>query len=72
MDILQLTAKGVEKLIQCRNIKVYQSKEIIRKTTKDSTKLISRNKFQPFELDDLEEFQIVTVHVLYQFPSESI
>ena len=38
---------------------------------KRNHKLISKNKFKPFELDDFEEFQLVTAHVLYQFPCES-
>ena len=74
IDLLQLTAKGVDMLIQCRNNKVYKqpkvTNEITEITNQDKSNTVKKNKFQLLEMDDLEEFQIVTSQVLHQFPNE--
>ena len=55
IDLLQITAKGLDKLIQHRNNRVYnQVKGVI--TTKEKQITVSRNRFQPLYLDDIEEF----------------
>jgi len=71
MDLLQITAKGVEQLIQCRNDKVYNQPKLVNEMTfKDKANSVRKNKFQPLEPDDLEEYQISTMQVLYRFPTE--
>ena len=69
IDRLQLNAKGLEKLIHCRNNRVYsQSKGDI--TTKGKAISITKYRCQDLELDDLEEFQITTTQVSSHFPFE--
>ena len=69
IDILQITAKGLEKLIQCRNNKVYrQSKEVTTTISKLSSS-VTKNRFHSLVLDDIEKFQITTTQVLHQFSS---
>ena len=58
-------------LIQCRNNKVYKQPKVTNEiTNQDKPNTVKKNKFQLLEMDDLEEFQIVTSQVLHQFPNE--
>jgi hypothetical protein len=67
VDLLQITAKGLDKLIQHRNNRVYNRVKGVIKT-KENQINVRRNRFQPLYLDEIAEFQIATTQVLYQFP----
>ena len=64
MDLLRLTAKGLDKLIQYRNNRVYSQTKVATATKEKPIKFI-RNRFQPLELDDIEEFQIATTYTSF-------
>ena len=71
MNLLQITAKGIQQLIKYRNEEVYaqakarsQEQEIVETKQRQ----IKTNRFRAFELDEVDDFQIVTSRVSYHFP----
>ena len=72
-NLLQITARGIQQLIKCRNDEVYtQSKTKTRSQehipVKNKQSIDTNSRFRLFELEEVENIQMVTAIVYYHFP----